>query len=318
MALAWDAGSEAVVIEAQTPTEDGDYLELPDDAEDGPDLLRVRIDATDARGFVREPRRSWPPAARACPFCGQPLDPRVTSARAATGSSTERGSPPGDERGSTRPSASTGSIAGEFGDGRPGRLGLTFIPGKHGASMRYPGRVYRRDLERDLGRSPRARRASPWSCSSRIMSWRAGATPTIVDRGREPASTIERRPMPDGKPPPASPRWTRWSRRIDGAREIGRRGRRLHGWRGSNRHGRRLRPRVAGGAPRRRDRRVRAVRHPTAVETPDRWRSSEAYERHIAERGRSSARLRRERAMGLQTLLRGQRRDGRSLPRGAD
>ena len=53
MALAWDAGSEAVVIEAQTPSEDGEYAELPDDADDGPDLLRVRIDAAAARGFVR-------------------------------------------------------------------------------------------------------------------------------------------------------------------------------------------------------------------------------------------------------------------------
>ncbi|MDQ2674000.1 MAG: hypothetical protein M3Y40_05040, partial [Chloroflexota bacterium] len=35
-------------------------------------------------------------------------------------------------------------------DDRDGRLGLTFLPGKHGASMRYPGRVYRRELNDDL------------------------------------------------------------------------------------------------------------------------------------------------------------------------
>jgi protein-tyrosine phosphatase len=35
-------------------------------------------------------------------------------------------------------------------DGRPGALGLTFLPGKRGASTRYPGRVYRRELEADL------------------------------------------------------------------------------------------------------------------------------------------------------------------------
>ena len=52
MALAWDASKEAVVIEAQTPTDDGEYAELPDDAEEGPDLLRVRIDAPSARAFV--------------------------------------------------------------------------------------------------------------------------------------------------------------------------------------------------------------------------------------------------------------------------
>ena len=56
MALAWDPATEAIVIEAQTPTEDGEYVELPDDAEDGPDLLRVRIDARQARRFVRHAR----------------------------------------------------------------------------------------------------------------------------------------------------------------------------------------------------------------------------------------------------------------------
>jgi uncharacterized repeat protein (TIGR03847 family) len=76
MALAWDAGTDAVVIEAQTPTEDGDYIELPDDAEDGPDLLRVRINAADARGFVRRAEALLTAGRPACPFCGQPLDPQ--------------------------------------------------------------------------------------------------------------------------------------------------------------------------------------------------------------------------------------------------
>ena len=76
MALAWDAGTEAVVIEAQTPTENGDYAELPDDAEEGPDLLRVRIDAPTARAFVRRAEALIASGRPACPFCGQPLDPR--------------------------------------------------------------------------------------------------------------------------------------------------------------------------------------------------------------------------------------------------
>ena len=76
MALAWDAGTEAVVIEAQTPTEDGDYAELPDDAEDGPDLLRIRITAEDARGFVRRAEALLGAGRPACPFCGEPLDPQ--------------------------------------------------------------------------------------------------------------------------------------------------------------------------------------------------------------------------------------------------
>ena len=76
MALAWDAAKEAVVIEAQTPTDDGEYAELPDDAEDGPDLLRVRIDAPTARAFVRRAEALVVSGRPACPFCGQPLDPQ--------------------------------------------------------------------------------------------------------------------------------------------------------------------------------------------------------------------------------------------------
>lgn len=74
MALAWDAGNEAVVIEAQTPTEDGEYLELPDDADDGPDLLRVRIDVADARRFVARAEALLAGGRPPCPFCGQPLE----------------------------------------------------------------------------------------------------------------------------------------------------------------------------------------------------------------------------------------------------
>jgi len=76
MALAWDAGTDAVVIEAQTPTDDGEYAELPDDAEEGPDLLRVRIDAASARGFVQRAEALLGAGRPACPFCGQPLDPQ--------------------------------------------------------------------------------------------------------------------------------------------------------------------------------------------------------------------------------------------------
>ena len=76
MALAWDAGSEALVIEAQTPTDDGEYVELPDDSDDGPDLLRVRIDAPSARAFVRHAATLLSAGRAACPFCGQPLDPQ--------------------------------------------------------------------------------------------------------------------------------------------------------------------------------------------------------------------------------------------------
>ncbi|HEY8170532.1 MAG TPA: DUF3090 domain-containing protein [Candidatus Limnocylindria bacterium] len=74
MALAWDAGRDSVVIEAQTPTEDGEYAELPDDAEEGPDLIRVRLGPTQARRFVRRAEALISAGRPACPYCGQPLD----------------------------------------------------------------------------------------------------------------------------------------------------------------------------------------------------------------------------------------------------
>lgn len=76
MALAWDASTSEVVIEAQTPTEDGEYVELDDSADDGPDLLRVRIDAANARGFVRHAAALVAAGRPLCPFCGEPLDPQ--------------------------------------------------------------------------------------------------------------------------------------------------------------------------------------------------------------------------------------------------
>lgn len=75
MALAWDATDGSVVIEAQTPTEGGEYVELPDDAPDGPDVLRVRIEAADARRFARGAAALVAAGRPPCPFCGEPLDP---------------------------------------------------------------------------------------------------------------------------------------------------------------------------------------------------------------------------------------------------
>lgn len=76
MALAWDATNEQVVIEAQTESEDGEYVEIPDDAPDGPDLLRVRMDGAEARAFVRRAQAVVVAGRPPCPFCGQPLDPQ--------------------------------------------------------------------------------------------------------------------------------------------------------------------------------------------------------------------------------------------------
>jgi uncharacterized repeat protein (TIGR03847 family) len=75
MALAWDPETATMVIEARDATEEGEYLEVPDEAADGPDLLRVRIDAAVARAFVRRTAAVVGAGRPPCPFCGQPLDP---------------------------------------------------------------------------------------------------------------------------------------------------------------------------------------------------------------------------------------------------
>lgn len=76
MALTWDATTGAVVIEVQTPTESGEYVELPDDAEIGPDVLRVHLEPTPARMFARRAAQLVAAGRPACPRCGAPLDQR--------------------------------------------------------------------------------------------------------------------------------------------------------------------------------------------------------------------------------------------------
>lgn len=76
MALAWDATREAVLFEAQTESDDGEYVEVPDDASEGPDVLRVSLGPGDARAFVRRAEALVAAGRPACPFCGQPLDPQ--------------------------------------------------------------------------------------------------------------------------------------------------------------------------------------------------------------------------------------------------
>ena len=87
-----------------------------------------------------------------------------------------------------------------FGDGRPGRLGLTFLPGKHGPSLRYPGVVYERDLEADLRGLARAdvRRLLLLVEDHELATW---GDPAIVVRARAVGVSIERRPIRDMHPP---------------------------------------------------------------------------------------------------------------------
>ena len=75
MALAWDSDTSQVVIEAQAVTEDDADL-IDEEAEEGPDLLRVRLSGAMARAFVKRAQAVVSAGRPPCPFCGNPLDPQ--------------------------------------------------------------------------------------------------------------------------------------------------------------------------------------------------------------------------------------------------
>ncbi len=77
IALAWDDDDKVLVVEAreQTGDEDAD-IEVDDDDEEGPDLIRVSLAPAAARGFVERASLVLAGGRPPCPFCGQPLDPQ--------------------------------------------------------------------------------------------------------------------------------------------------------------------------------------------------------------------------------------------------
>ncbi|MBP2703639.1 DUF3090 family protein [Microbispora sp. RL4-1S] len=77
MALAWDADSAQVVIEAQEATEGDDEEEEDEpilDDRPEPAVLRVRISAAAARAFSRRALNVVAAGRPPCPLCGRPLD----------------------------------------------------------------------------------------------------------------------------------------------------------------------------------------------------------------------------------------------------
>lgn len=87
-----------------------------------------------------------------------------------------------------------------LGDDRPGRLGLTFLPGKRGRSSRYPGRVYRRELDRDL-RTLVAAGVGYLALLVEDHELERWGDPSIVERAAAQGVTVGRWPMPDGSTP---------------------------------------------------------------------------------------------------------------------
>jgi len=180
--------------------------------------------------------------------------------------------------------------AAEFGDARPGRLGLTFMPGKHGASLRYPGRVYRRELVHDLEtlHASGVRVLVLLVEDHELARW---GDPTLIERGRDAGISIIRRPIPDGEAPPSADEMDVLVGEIGAAREVADAAVACMGGVGRTGTVAACALVSAGSSAADAIARVRAVRHPTAVETPGQVAFVQGYERHIAERGPSSARL---------------------------
>ena len=84
LTLGWDATADRVLVEARAQTEEDADVDaeqiaadlLDDEAEDGPDLFRVRLTAPEARAFVDRAVRVVASGRPPCPLCGQPLDPQ--------------------------------------------------------------------------------------------------------------------------------------------------------------------------------------------------------------------------------------------------
>lgn len=156
--------------------------------------------------------------------------------------------------------------ASDLADGRAGRIGLTVLPGKHGPSLRYPGRVYRGDLDHDLAalRSAGVRRLVLLVDDAELTRW---GDPRIVDRAAEIGLDVVRHPMPDG----GTPRDVAAMRAILSSVAEGRETEdvAVACMGGVGRSGTVVACALvdAGWRPDDAIRRVRAVRHPAAVET---------------------------------------------------
>lgn len=77
IALGWNSITSQVVVEAHAVTEFiDDVPELEEDSDEGPDVLRVRMSGSYARGFCLRAKAVVAAGRPNCPLCENPLDPR--------------------------------------------------------------------------------------------------------------------------------------------------------------------------------------------------------------------------------------------------
>jgi protein-tyrosine phosphatase len=166
--------------------------------------------------------------------------------------------------------------ADELADGRPGRLGLTFLPGKRGPSLRYPGLVYRRELAADLA-TLTAQGIGVLALLVEDAELERWGDPHIVEAAAAAGLDVRRFPMPDGEPPASVEEMDAILEALDDARDRADAAVACMG--GVGRTGTVAACALvrAGLDPREAIDRVRDVRHPEAVETPSQERFVAAY-----------------------------------------
>jgi protein-tyrosine phosphatase len=159
----------------------------------------------------------------------------------------------------------------QLGDALPGRLGLTILPGKHGVSFRYPGRVYRRDVRQDFALLRDA--GVEWLVllvdDAELRTW--GDT-DIVSIGSSAGVTVLRHPIPDGQPPASVAEMETILGEIREGRRAGNVAVACMGGVGRSGTVAACALLWAGMTPDTAIATVRAVRHPTAVETAEQER----------------------------------------------
>jgi protein-tyrosine phosphatase len=168
-------------------------------------------------------------------------------------------------------------------DGRPGRLGMTILPGKHGASLLYPGRIYRRDLATDLA-TLRAAGVEVLVLLVDDRELERWGDPAIVERAMEAGLTVDRRPLADGTAPRTVEEMDDILADLERAREAGDAAVACMGGIGRTGTVAACALVAAGWNAAAAIGRVRAIRHPSAVETDQQIGFVQSYERHIADR----------------------------------
>src|SRR5438093_4603830 len=78
LTLTWDGDRERIIVEAREMVEgeEAEPVEVADDDDEGPDLIRVVMRPAAARGFADRAIAVVEAGRPPCPLCGRPLDPQ--------------------------------------------------------------------------------------------------------------------------------------------------------------------------------------------------------------------------------------------------